>query len=67
MLLVREMSLFSLFVLGQNKTIVTVLLNECVEKKETFLSIKNRAFQTPKNRIFPKVLIHAKNANFFFI
>ena len=36
------------------------------EKKETFLTIKNRLFQSPKNRIFPKgyLMLLAKKRQF---
>ena len=31
-----------------------IMLSTFAEKKETFLTIKNTIFQSPKNRIFPK-------------
>ena len=52
--------------------LVIVLLNDFVEKKETFLSINNkkRIFQIPKKSHFSKGVnpcLKAKNANFVFI
>ena len=43
------------------------MLNYFEERKETFLTIKNKIFQSPKNRIFLKELIHvlAKTCQFF--
>ena len=31
-----------------------IMLSNFAKKKETFLTIKNTIFQSPKNRIFPK-------------
>ena len=36
------------------KTRLEIMLGDFAEKKETFLTIKNRIIQTQKNRIFPK-------------
>ena len=33
---------------------VEIMLRTFAKKKETFLTIKNTIFQSPKNRIFPK-------------
>ena len=44
--------------------------NNVLERKENFLTTKNKIFQSPKNRIFLKGLTHdfgEKNANSFFI
>ena len=50
---------------------LAIMLNDFAEKKETFLTINNIIFQSPKNRIlFSKGLTYAfgqKNAKFFFI
>ena len=35
-----------------------ILLSDFVEKKKPFLAIKNRIFQSLKNRTFPKGLTH---------
>ena len=53
MLLVRKMSILSLFV-SVKKRLVIILLNDFVEKKETFLSIKKQNFSSPKTCIFSK-------------
>ena len=58
MLLVQNMSIF--YLLSVQTRLEIVLVNDFVEKKETFLSInKKRTFQIPKNRIFPKGLTPA--------
>ena len=45
------------FFVSVKTRLVIVLLNDFVENKETFLSIKKkRIFQIPKNHIFPKGL-----------
>ena len=47
-----------------------IMRSDFTQEKGTFLTLKNRIFKSPKNRIFPKGLTHAfdqKNANFFFI
>ena len=36
-----------------------IMLSDFPQEKETFLTLKNRIFQSPKNRIFPKGLTHA--------
>ena len=33
--------------------------NNVLERKENFLTTKNKIFQSPKSRIFPKGLTHA--------
>ena len=35
------------------------MLNDLAQEKETFLTLKNRIFQNPKNRIYPKRLTQA--------
>ena len=35
------------------------MLSDFAEKKDTFLTFKNRIFQSPRNRIFSKGIIHA--------
>ena len=35
------------------------MLNDFAEKRETFLTLKDRIFQSPKRRTFPKGLTHA--------
>ena len=35
------------------------MLSDFPQEKETFLTLKNRIFQSPKNRISPKRLTHA--------
>ena len=47
-----------------------MVLSDFAEKKETFLTLKNRIFQSPENRIFSKWYnpgFRSKNAKFFFI
>ena len=36
-----------------------IMLSVFVQEKRTFLTLKNRIFHSPKNRIFPKGLTHA--------
>ena len=36
-----------------------IMLSDFKEKKETFLALKSGIFESPKNRIFSKGLIHA--------
>ena len=36
-----------------------IMLSDFKEKKETFSALKNGSFESPKNRIFSKGLIHA--------
>ena len=36
-----------------------IMLNDLAEEKETFLTLKNRIFQSPKNCIYPKRLTQA--------
>ena len=46
------------------------MLSDFEEKKETFLNLQNRIFQSPRNPIFSKgvnLCFCPKNANFFFI
>ena len=40
-----------------------MMLNYFEERKETFLTIKNKIFQSPKNRIFLKELTHVFGQN----
>ena len=52
------------------KISLEIMLSDFAEKKETFLTLKNRLFQTPKNRTFSKGLIHIfapQNAIFLLI
>ena len=35
------------------------MLSDFAQEKETFSTLKNRIFQSPNNRIFPKGLTHA--------
>ena len=35
------------------------MVSDLAQEKETFLTLKNRIFQSPNNRIFPKGLTHA--------
>ena len=53
MLLVQKMSIFSLFDFGQTKLVI-VLLDDFLEKKETFLSIRKNNFFKSKNFFGPK-------------
>ena len=43
-----------------------MMLNYFEERKETFLTIKNKIFQSPKNRIFLKELTHVFGQNMQF-
>ena len=36
-----------------------IMRSDFTQEKGTFLTLKNRIFQSPKNRIFPKGLTHA--------
>ena len=57
MLLVKNAK-FSLF-LVLVKTRLEIRFNNVVDRKQTFFEYKNKMFQSPKNRIFPKRLTHA--------
>ena len=57
MLLVKKCQFFLYLVLV--KTTLEIRLNNVLDRKETFLGYKNKIFQSPKNRIFPKGLTHA--------
>ena len=57
MLLVKKCQFFLYLVLV--KTRLEIRLNNVLDKKETFFEYKNKIFQSPKNRIFPKGLTHA--------
>ena len=57
MLLVKKCQCFLYLVLV--KTTLEIRLNNVLDRKETFLGYKNKIFQSPKNRIFPKGLTHA--------
>ena len=51
---------FFLYLFSVKTRLAIVLLNDFVEKKETFSSIKKTPIcQSPKNRNFPKGLTHA--------
>ena len=41
------------------KTRLEIRFNNVLDRKETFFEYKNKIFQSPKNRIFPKGLTHA--------
>ena len=43
------------------------MLNNFVEKKETFLDYYRKLFQSPQNLIFPKTLIHALGQKLQFL
>ena len=49
------------FILNLNliKISLEIMLSDFAEKKETFLTIKNRIFQSSKKRTFSKGLTHA--------
>ena len=51
MLLVQKMSIFSLFDFGQTRLVI-VLLDDFLEKKETFLSIRKNNFSKSKKLLF---------------
>ena len=57
MLLVKKCQFFLYLVLV--KTRLEIRLNNVLDKKETFFEYKNKIFESPKNRIFPKGLTHA--------
>ena len=57
MLLVKKCQCFLYLVLVE--TTLEIRLNNVLDRKETFLGYKNKIFQSPKNRIFPKGLTHA--------
>ena len=57
MLLVKKCQFFLYLVLV--KTRLEIRLNNVLDKKETFFEYKNKIFQSPKNRIFPRGLTHA--------
>ena len=38
---------------------LAIMRSDFTQEKGTFLTLKNRIFQSPKNRIFPKGLTHA--------
>ena len=48
----KKMPFSSLLRFDQKR--VEIMLRTFAKKKETFLTIKNTIFQSPKNRIFPK-------------
>ena len=54
MLLVKKCQFFLYLVLV--KTRLEIRFNNVVDRKETFFEYKNKIFQSPKNRIFPKGL-----------
>ena len=39
--------------------ILQIMFNNVLDRKETFLAVKNSIFQSPKNIIFPKGLTNA--------
>ena len=57
MLLVKNCNFF--LYLFSLKIRLEIMFNNVLDRKETFLAIKNSIFQSPKNRIFPKGLTHA--------
>ena len=67
MLLVKKCQFFHYLDLVKIK--VKKMLNNFLDRKETFFEYKNKTFQSPKNAIFPKGLTHAfgqKMPNFSF-
>ena len=57
MLLVKKCPFFLYLVLV--KTRLEKRFNNVIDRKETFFKYKNKIFQSPKNRSFPKGLTHA--------
>ena len=57
MLLVKKCQFFLYLVLV--KTRLEIRCNNLLDRKETFFEYKNKIFQSPKNRIFPKGVSHA--------
>ena len=57
MLLVKKCQIFLYLVLV--KTRLEIRFNNLLDRKETFFEYKNKIFQSPKNRIFPKGVSHA--------
>ena len=57
MLLVKKCQFF--VYLGLVKKRQEIMLNDFAEKRETFLTLKDRIFQSPKKRTFLKGLTHA--------
>ena len=41
------------------KSGLEIMLSDFAQEKGTFLTLRNKIFQSPKNRIFPKGLTHA--------
>ena len=58
---------FFLYLFSVKIRLVIVLLNDFVEKKETFLSIKKTVFQSPKTRILQKGLTHAFDQKYQYL
>ena len=56
--LVKKSLFFSLFRFDHKKRL-EIMLFDFAEKKDTFLTFKNRIFQSLRNRIFSKGIIHA--------
>ena len=52
------MPIFFVYVVLE-KCRLEVMVSDLAQEKETFLTLKNRIFQSPNNRIFPKGLTHA--------
>ena len=68
MLLVKKCQIFLYLFLV--KTRLEIRFNNVLATKEPFSDYEREISESPKNRIFPKVLTHAfgkKNANVFFI
>ena len=57
MLLVKKCQFFLYLVLVTKR--LELRFHNVLERKETFFNYKNKIFQSPKNRIFPKGLTHA--------
>ena len=57
MLLVKKCQFFLYLVLV--KTRLEIRFNNVLDREETFFEYKNKIFQSPKNRIFPKGVSHA--------
>ena len=56
MLLVKKFQFFVYLDLVKRR--LEIMVNDFAEKKNPFLAIKNRIFQSLKNRTFPKGLTH---------
>ena len=57
MLLLKKFQFF--LYLFFDKTRLEIRFNNVLDRKETFFDYKNKIFEIPKSRIFPKGLTHA--------